>query len=602
MAKNVYELAIALKGSADRSLGASLANAKGQLKELDDQVRQIQEGRKRVGITQSVFADLNSQAQQYGESLGKLKIQQQDVSTYEKQRAATLDAAKAYRTAQTEVSQLEIAHAQTGLPMFADALKKARTEATKAQKVYEKENKTLATSKKRLTDNGVNTKKLGEEKKRLVTEIDKATAAQEKYARSAEQLVKVRARVQDLRGLFGKFTKEFMASTGLIAGAVTAAAGAGYKIAGSVAEAGDSAAKTAAKLRMTSESLQEMQHAAKMSGVKDFDSAVKKMAQNTAQAVKGQGAAVKAYKELGISAKQMMQMGPEKGLMVLADKMKGIKDPAKKARIALGLFGDQGLEMTEFLKLGSKEIQVLRTQAKELGIVIPDAVTKSAAEFNDARDLMGASMKGLRNILGAELMPVFTDMFTEMTTFFQENQETVREFAKDLGQAFKKSIPAVRDFLKGLRELLGTFWNLGKAVTSFVGGGKNLAYILGALAYAKPAITLGKMVKGVYGLSKELFGAKSAVLALGKAFMANPMLLVVAGLAAGAVWVVKNWDKVSAFFKDLWGSIKSGAADAVDWVKAKWDGAAEWFATLPARISGYFSGGTPYRSSTAARS
>lgn len=589
MAKSVYELAIALKGSADSSLGASIAGAKGQLKELDDQVKEIQEGRAKIGVTQSTFAQLNSQAQQYGETLGKLKLRQQDVSAYEKQRSATLDAANAYRKAQAEVQYLEKAHAQTGLPVFADALKKARTEATRTQKTYEKENKTLGDMKKRLSENGVNTRKLGEEKKRLASDIDKAAAAQARYAKSAQSLVQVRARVTELRGLFGKFTKEFMVSTGIVAGAITTAAGAGYGVASSVAAAGDEAVKTAKKLRMSTESFQEMQYAAGLSGVKDFNGALKTMAQNTSKAIGGQGKAVKAYKELGISAKQMMQMGPEKGLMVLADKMKNIQDPAKKARIALGLFGEQGLEMADFLGLGAKEVQALRDEAKRTGIVIPDAVGKSAEGFNDARDMMTASLRGLRNIVGAELIPVFTEMFKEMGTFFQENQTTVREFAKNLGQGFKKAVPAVRELLKGLHDLVGTFWNVGRAVTSFVGGGRNLAYIMGLLAYAKPIFTLGKIAGSVFKLSKELFGAKTAILAVGKAFMAHPMLLVVGALAAGAVWVVKNWDKVSAFFKDLWGKIERGAEAASAWVKDKWSAAADWFGELPGRISGFFS-------------
>lgn len=190
-------------------------------------------------------------------------------------------------------------------------------------------------------------------------------------------------------------------------------------------------------LYIGAESLQEFQYVAKLSGVKNFNGALEVMNLNIARAVSGEGQAVKGIKELGISAKQLHKMGAEKSLMVLADRLTGIQDPAKKARIAFALWGQQGQQMLEMLSGGSEGMKKLREEARRSGNVITDAMGKQAEEFNDKKDLMMESLKGVRNIIGAELIPVFIELFTQGGKTIQDIQPAIRDFAKELSGAVR---------------------------------------------------------------------------------------------------------------------------------------------------------------------
>ena len=84
--------------------------------------------------------------------------------------------------------------------------------------------------------------------------------------------------------------------------AAVASAGVLYKMAKSVADAGDKAAKTADKLGVQIEALQELRYAAELSGVAqaNFDTGLQRMTRRAAEAAQGTGVAKDAFKELGV--------------------------------------------------------------------------------------------------------------------------------------------------------------------------------------------------------------------------------------------------------------------------------------------------------------
>lgn len=101
---------------------------------------------------------------------------------------------------------------------------------------------------------------------------------------------------------------------------------------------------------------------------------------------------------------------------------------------------------------------------------------------------------------------------------------------------------------KGLVEILkiGTGIVLG-----FVTGYKSLAFVVGAYKTAVSILTI-------------------AQLALNGAMLANPVGLIIGGIAAAGVavyGVVKNWDKIKEYFANLWEGIKQTFFDALEAIK-----------------------------------
>lgn len=612
MSDNLHKLAIQIQGDIDNRFGDAIKDMSGHLKQLEEGVKNISESKAKPDSISKEFIRMNSEAGQTAQELEKLNRQMRQVDGYAAQRAATTEAAKKYRDAQAELRRLKEAQAQSGTKEFAADIKKAQKAANDAEKTYNKERKTLTGMGAKLKEAGIGAKNLGAEQKRLAGEIVGATKRSEELNRSIQKITRAKYHFNALRGQVKQLGSDFLwvGKTYLKMGALLGAGGAAlYKISDSVASAGDIAAKSAAKLNMTAEAFQEMQYAAKLSGVKDFEAMTRRFNASVAKAANGTGEAAKELKAMNINAKQLYKMGPEKAMMVLSDELNKIKDPAQRARAELALFGEGGAEMGAFLRIGSKGIRELRDEAKQTGLVISSETAKQAEAFNDARDKMSGAISGLKNILGAELLPVFTQTFHELSDFFVNNQGVIREFAGNLGKGFRDALPKIKEFMSGAGKMVGVLWEAAKVVTNLVGGVDNLAKIVVALPLAKPLFTIGKMIYSLGGLIGSLSGVAGAIGLIGKALILNPIGLTIMAIAGAAYVVYKNWEPIKGFFVDIWNTLSERAsafkevvlgipaaigeifADVKDYIIAPFEGAFTWVSNKWASLKGMFSKG-----------
>ena len=78
----------------------------------------------------------------------------------------------------------------------------------------------------------------------------------------------------------------------------------------------------------------------------------------------------------------------------------------------------------------------------------------------------------------------------------------------------------------------------------------SIALITGAVGMAMPFLVGGiSLVTGSFGF----LGA--AIVAVGKAFLMNPIFFVIGAIAGAAYLIYRNWEQVSGFFIDLWSGI-----------------------------------------------
>ncbi|MCP4032485.1 MAG: phage tail tape measure protein, partial [Herbaspirillum sp.] len=92
---------------------------------------------------------------------------------------------------------------------------------------------------------------------------------------------------------------------------------------------------------------------------------------------------------------------------------------------------------------------------------------------------------------------------------------------------------------------------------------------IGRLAVANPIVT-----KTIVGLGAALVGVKVVlplvalgVKALGAAIMANPIGLIIGGIAIGASLIIQYWEPISGFFGSLWDGISSAFQTGWQWIK-----------------------------------
>ncbi|MEY0625330.1 phage tail tape measure protein, partial [Providencia alcalifaciens] len=149
---------------------------------------------------------------------------------------------------------------------------------------------------------------------------------------------------------------------------------------------------------------------------------------------------------------------------------------------------------------------------------------------------------------------------------------------EDVGiQIFGGADSPLRDITKRVTDLIAKFgqWakknpelvkqitmiTLGLGAVLAVGGGITLmiAALIGPLAMAKLSLSvLG--IKGSGFLSLLIKPIKligTAFMMLGRALLANPIILIITAIAGAAYLIYKYWDKIVPFVKNLWEGVKN---------------------------------------------
>jgi hypothetical protein len=234
-----------------------------------------------------------------------------------------------------------------------------------------------------------------------------------------------------LRELFARFVTEFDSKelekgNELVDGLVDKLKGFGKILAGAFAvdaivgfgaeilHQADAIKDQADALGVSGQHLQEWGHAAHFAGssAAEFTAAFFKFSRNVNEAGEAAaGPAAKAFKELGVSAKD--NAGNLKAPIDLLDEVvagfQHIQDPAKRTALAMDLFGKSGAKLLPLFKEGPEGIAKLRAEVKELGIGFDDAFLQQSGEVIDSIDRMKLGLKGLAIQLLSAILPGVTE-------------------------------------------------------------------------------------------------------------------------------------------------------------------------------------------------
>uniref|UniRef100_UPI001B4FB41C phage tail tape measure protein n=1 Tax=Providencia sp. TaxID=589 RepID=UPI001B4FB41C len=194
---------------------------------------------------------------------------------------------------------------------------------------------------------------------------------------------------------------------------------------------------------------------------------------------------------------------------------------------------------------------------------------------------------------------------------------------EDVGiQIFGGADSPLRDIAKRVTDLISKFgeWakknpelvkqitmiTLGLSAVLAVGGGISLmiAAMIGPLAMAKLSLSvLGIKGSGFLSLLiKPIKLVGAAFMWLGKALLANPIILIITAIAVAAYLIYKYWDDIVPYAKKLWDSVSRIFSAAWEWIKAflmkwtivgliapHWDHIVRYSTVLWARVTQVFS-------------
>lgn len=238
-------------------------------------------------------------------------------------------------------------------------------------------------------------------------------------------------------------------------------------------------------------------------------------------------------------------------LQATIDSIKNAESSSKAAEIAIAAFGNKaGPELADAIQSGRFAFDDLAKSVKSSG----GTVDRTFDETQDATDKFQLAVQGLK------------------TDLAQTANELLTEFGPDIEKAMDKIsdvlrndvIPAVKDAISWLIDHKGA-----------------VVAALKAIGVGLVALNVAKMIKAV----SSAFAIFNAVLA------ANPIVLVVAAIAALVAAFVVLWNKSEAFrnfFIGMWEAIKETVGAILDGIvaffSAAWDGIKAVWDT----VSGYF--------------
>ncbi len=200
----------------------------------------------------------------------------------------------------------------------------------------------------------------------------------------------------------------------------------------------DQIGEEAEKIGITTDALQELRYAADLSGVgaDNMDKALEQLNIRAGEAAGGADEAKETFERLGISVTdaQGRIKTADTILTELAARFSEIESPAERAATASKLFGEEvGAKMAAALAKGTAEMEKLRQEARDLGVVVDEHVLRTAAETADKLDSMSRVIDINLKKAMVDLAPTLIDMamaFAELARWISEVRDGFRDLEK----------------------------------------------------------------------------------------------------------------------------------------------------------------------------
>lgn len=176
---------------------------------------------------------------------------------------------------------------------------------------------------------------------------------------------------------------------------------------------------------------------------------------------------------------------------------------------------------------------------------------------------------------------------------FEKAIDNAKPVIDALARGIERMGPAIGDFFAKISEQSGpaaeAMDGLFTVIVWLVGAlGDALAFCLRWKDVLIPlGLTIASVAAGIKIVSAAIKAWEIAQIALNLAMSLNPIaavILVIAALAAGAIYCYQHFETFRNVVDNVWAAIKTAFTAGVDWVKT----AFQWFNDLPGKMSDWF--------------
>lgn len=338
------------------------------------------------------------------------------------------------------------------------------------------------------------------------------------------------------------------------AGATAAAGAALGGFALKTASTADKVDKMSQKLGLSRQGYQEIGYAMSRSGadLDSFGGGMKALTANMDKANEGNKTAQENFAKLGVSITDSNgHLRSQQDVLrdtIIA--MQGMEAGTEKSRLATELFGKQGQELLPLLNSGKGSFEELTQRANDLGLVMGDSAVDAGVTFGDTLDDVKNSLGMVAANIGAQVLPVLTDMLNVVLEHMPQIQAVLTTVFTTIQNVF--------NFIAQHTTLFATLATAIGIVVAAIG-------LYNAVAAVKAAMDAAQVVS-----LGGLIAAKMADAAATMAALA-PYILIVAAIAAVIaiiVLCVKHWDTIKQVVSDVCSAIGGFVQTAFSKIKS----------------------------------
>ena len=248
---------------------------------------------------------------------------------------------------------------------------------------------------------------------------------------------------------FGESFSKTLKTAGVAIGAALAGAGAAAVTAGKsfitaanqVSELGDSIGDNAAKMGISTKAYQEWDFVLKRAG-SSID-AMKTSMKTLQNAAAGNN---DAFKELGISEKELQTLSPEELFNRTVTALQGVENTTQRTALASKLLGKGAVELGGIFDMTAEETEEAKQKMYELGAYMDEDAIAASDNYQDTMQDMQDSISGLKNRVITDFLPGMTTVMTGLSKVFSGNGG-VEEIQSGLQAVIKKITTLAPQFL-----------------------------------------------------------------------------------------------------------------------------------------------------------
>jgi hypothetical protein len=126
-------------------------------------------------------------------------------------------------------------------------------------------------------------------------------------------------------------------------------------------------------------------------------------------------------------------------LDVLADSVKKIHDPMKRAALMSQIFGARGAKMTSLLMGGAEGLKKAREEARKYGGDMA-ASAEQAKAMHKAQLKLNFAITSVKNTIGASVMPAITALMQKGADWIAQNRKIITSQVKEYVMAFANTL------------------------------------------------------------------------------------------------------------------------------------------------------------------